>query len=177
MDGKELRQKITEVLPRIRRFAYSLTGTKADADDLLQATVLRLLERSVPGNVDLAKWAFRVCKNIWVDELRARNVRTRAATSGNIVDRESYDGQKSVMDKLVLSEINDALNQLPDEQRAVLVLVTVEGYSYADAADVLDTPVGTVMSRISRARATLNKLLNPESSAVVGSTIPSEKKT
>lgn len=162
MKSSALRQAIVELLPRLRRFAFALTGTRADADDLLQATVVRLLEKGVPEGVDLSRWSFRVCKNIWIDEIRSRNVRTLAAVSGKTGGENSVDGEKTVMDKIAFTEVTNAMSKLPDEQRAALSLVALEGFSYAEAADALDAPIGTIMSRIARARKSLVQALNPE---------------
>lgn len=166
MKSDALRQGIVELLPRLRRFAYALTGARADADDLLQATVERLLVKGAPDDVDLRKWAFRVCKNIWIDEIRARNVRTQAAVSGKIGGEERVDGEKAVMDKIAFSEVNEAMSKLPDEQRAALSLVALEAFSYAEAADALGAPIGTIMSRIARARKALAQSLSPETMAL-----------
>ncbi len=154
-----LRQGIVELLPRLRRYAYALTGARADADDLLQATVERLLNKGAPQEVNLDKWTFRVCKNIWIDEIRARNVRYLAAASGKVGGDERLDGERVIMDQIAFSEVNDAMRQLPDEQRAALSLIALEGFTYAEAAETLNAPIGTIMSRISRARKALINIL------------------
>lgn len=155
-----LRQDIIEALPRLRRFAYSLTGARHDADDLLQATVERLLERGVPKDASVPKWAFRVCRNIWIDEIRSRQVRTTAAASGKVGGEEKVDGERIVMDRVTFAQVNKAMATLPDEQRAALSLVALEGCSYAEAAEILGAPIGTIMSRIARARRALSEVLD-----------------
>jgi len=150
-----LRTELTRVLPDIRRFAYSLTGARADADDLLQATVERILDKGVPEDADMRKWSYRVAKNIWIDEIRSRRVRTRAVSEGKIDLNDRLDGERVALGSISLAEVNRAMDGLPDDQRAALALVAVEGLSYADAAEALDVPIGTVMSRISRARTAL----------------------
>lgn len=154
-----LRKDIVEALPSLRRFAYSLAGARADADDLVQTTVMRLLERGAPDDADVRKWAFRVCKNIWIDDRRARAVRLQAAASGALDGAGAADGERAAMGRLALDEAERALAALPAEQRAALTLVAVEGMTYAEAAEALDVPVGTIMSRISRARAALSEAL------------------
>lgn len=72
-----MKEELIHLAPMLRRFAYSLTGSAPDADDLLQNTLERLLSRDIPADVELAKWAFRVCRNIWIDEYRARKIRQR----------------------------------------------------------------------------------------------------
>lgn len=160
MNADALRQDIVEALPRLRRFAYSLTGARHDADDLLQATVERLLERGVPKDASVQKWAFRVCKNIWIDEIRARQVRRNAAESGKIGGETATDGERVVMEKVTFAQVNEAMAKLPDEQRAALSLVALEGLSYAEAAETLGAPIGTIMSRIARARRALSEALD-----------------
>ncbi len=152
------RQELMDELKGLKRFCLSLAGSEADADDLLQSTVERLLERGIPGDAHTARWAYRVCKNIWIDELRSREVRMRHATgvaqSGEALEiapsaEVQSDGERA------LAAVNEALGRLPEEQRMALTLVAVEGKSYAEAAEILDVPIGTIMSRIARARKQL----------------------
>ncbi len=145
------------VLPRLRRFAWSLTGNQHDADDLMQATVERALERSVPEDADVTRWMFKVCRNLWIDEVRSRDVRQRAAQAPELTEQPTVSGETTAIGELTLREVNAAMDALPEDQRAVVVLVTVEGLTYREAAEVLEMPIGTVMSRLSRARATLAK--------------------
>ncbi|MEM6606439.1 MAG: sigma-70 family RNA polymerase sigma factor [Pseudomonadota bacterium] len=147
----------------LKRFCVSLTGSEADADDLLQGTVERLLSRGVPADAHTARWAYRVCKNLWIDELRSREVRTRHATgviqAGEAVEvspsaEVQSEGERS------LAAVKNALAALPEEQRLSLTLVAVEGKSYAEAAEILEVPIGTIMSRIARARKQLVKAVD-----------------
>ncbi len=147
-------------LPRLRRFCFALTGAAHDADDLLQATVERVLQKPPPDDADLKKWMFRVCRNIWIDEIRARKVRR-----ADELNEEDYlpatGGEKETMDRLTLLEVNAAMAKLPDDYRAVLSLVALEGCSYKAASQALDIPVGTVMSRLARARRALADMIEP----------------
>lgn len=152
-------------LPRLRRFALSLTGNRHDGDDLMQATVERVLERGAPQNADLTPWMFKVCRNLWIDELRARGVRERAAQTPELAEQPTVSGEATAIGELALREVQAALAGLPEEQRAVVSLVAVEGLTYREAADVLDTPIGTIMSRLARARAALAARLTPEPDA------------
>lgn len=154
-DADVLRREILEAMQAIRRFAFALTGTRADADDLLQATVVRILERGAPDGADTRKWAFRVCKNLWIDELRARRVRRDAAQSADLRPEADLDGERAAVGAVALAETERAMAALPEDQRAALALVAIEGLTYAEAAEALQTPIGTIMSRISRARAAL----------------------
>ena len=125
----------------------------------MQTTVERALQRGWPQGVEPLAWLFKVCKNLWIDELRARAVRVRAAQTRELDEEPSISGEDVVHAELGLRAVEQALATLPTEQRAVLVLVAVEGLSYREAADVLDTPIGTVMSRLARARAALTERL------------------
>ncbi len=152
---KNRQQELVEVLPNIRRFAMSLTGSLADADDLLQSTVERLLARGVPDDAGMLQWGLRVCKNLWIDELRSQKVRRNASTEPAVVGEQVMDGERQLHGEMTLQEVQDVLHSMSDEHRSVLELVAVEGFSYKEAAAALDVPVGTVMSRLARARATL----------------------
>ncbi|MSP89047.1 MAG: sigma-70 family RNA polymerase sigma factor [Alphaproteobacteria bacterium] len=150
------RQELVALIPRLRRFARGLTGTAADADDLVQAACERALARSqqwTPGT-RLDSWVFRIVHTVWLDELRSRKVRAvdAAADPDAII---GDDGRARTEATLTLAAVRRFIAELPDEQRAVLLLVTVEGLAYKEAADALGVPVGTVMSRLSRARTAL----------------------
>ena len=147
-------------LPKLRRFAVSLTGNRPDADDLLQRTVERLLSRPIPDGAHLLKWSFRICRNLWIDEIRSRQVRNPVNVEEITPVLYSEDGERTVMNRLTLGDVDKAMSALPSEQREVISLIAVEGLSYADASDVLDVPIGTIMSRVSRARRNLSKLLH-----------------
>lgn len=146
--------ELFDLLPRLRRFCYALCGAAHDADDLLQSTVERLLIKPPPADADTAKWTFRVCKNLWFDELRSRKVRSADPIEPDM-ELAGPEGEKSMMERLVLKETNDAMANLPEDQRAVIALVALEGFTYQETAEALGIPIGTVMSRLSRARATL----------------------
>ncbi len=154
-----MKEQLTTLIPAIRRFAYSLTGSRDDADDLLQNTLMRVLDRDVPEDVELLKWCFRVCRNLWIDDYRARRTRLRAANDPQLWGDQVVDGASAIHDSIRLEEVNAALARLPHQQRAIISLVALEGLSYKDVASTLEIPLGTVMSRLSRARASLQQQL------------------
>jgi RNA polymerase sigma factor (sigma-70 family) len=154
-----MKQELTRLMPMIRRFAYSLTGSAHDADDLLQNTIERVLSRGVPEDVDLAKWAFRVCRNIWIDEYRSRKIRHNASQLPEL-EEPTVDGEDIVYQQITLREVSSAMDKLPDDQRSILALVAVQGMSYKEVAETLSIPMGTVMSRLARARVALHDYLN-----------------
>jgi RNA polymerase sigma-70 factor (ECF subfamily) len=153
--AEDFKHALLETLPQLRRFAHSLTCNRHDGDDLMQTTVERVLERGVPAGVALRPWMFKICKNLWIDNRRAYAVRVRAATRPELADEPVVSGEDVALRELTLREVERAMALLPEEQRLVLSLVAVEGLAYREAAEVLDTPIGTVMSRLARARAAL----------------------
>ena len=154
-----LRRDLSGLLPRLRRFARALARHREDADDLVQIGIERALTRAdqwQPGT-RLDSWIFRIMQNAWIDQLRAR---TRHAET--FVDEEQgADVGVSSMDAIVDGlTVRKAMAQLGDDQRAVVALVLVEGLPYKEAADVLGIPIGTLTSRLARARETLQALLS-----------------
>ena len=151
------RQKadLMEELTGLKRFSVSLTGDSHDADDLLQLTIERVLEKGMPADAHAGKWSYRVCRNLWLDELRARDVRTRHAKAELAGNGDLGVSTADGLSRLEFERASTALSGLPEEQRSVLLLVAVEGHSYAEVAGILDIPIGTVMSRVARARRSL----------------------
>lgn len=154
-----MRDQLMELLPALRRFAWSLTHSVHDADDLLQATVERLLSKGVPDDVDVAKWAFTVCRNLWIDEYRSRKVRQTVDVDPDLSDAGQVDGETDIHAQMELQQVMKAMKQLPEDQQIVLSMVSIQGLSYQNVAEAMDIPVGTVMSRVARARGKLCELL------------------
>ncbi|ABE53858.1 Sigma-70, region 4 type 2 [Shewanella denitrificans OS217] len=161
-----MKTELTLLLPALRRFAYSLTGTMPDADDLVQNTVVRLLKSPPPEGVPLAKWAFKICRNQWIDDYRSQKVRTLATDKPELQDENFTDGEAEMINDITLGEVNTAMNSLSDEQREVLSLIAVQGMSYSEAADILAIPTGTIMSRLARARANMVSFFNQKSGSM-----------
>ncbi|KMT65904.1 RNA polymerase sigma factor [Catenovulum maritimum] len=157
-----MKTELTLLVPMIRRFAFSLTGNQHDADDLLQNTVERVLAKGVPEDVDLNKWVFRVCRNLWIDEYRSRKVRQTAAESPELSQYSEVSAEHVMQQKLSLQQINTAMDVLPNDQRSIISLVAIQGMSYKEVAETLSVPLGTVMSRLARARASLSQCLKHE---------------
>ncbi|MCK6450900.1 MAG: RNA polymerase sigma factor [Alphaproteobacteria bacterium] len=154
------RSQLVALLPRLRRFARGLTGSVDRADDLVQAACERALARMeqwTPGT-RLDSWMFRIVRTIWIDELRARAVRERAHEQEDPGER-IFDGERHMETRLTVEAVRDAVAHLSPEQREILLLIAVEGVSYKEAAEIMDVPIGTVMSRLARARAALLKHL------------------
>lgn len=155
-----MNEQLMALLPALRRFAWSLTHSVHDADDLLQGTVERILRKGVPDDVELARWAFTVCRNLWIDEYRARRTRQNALRDPRLTASGHTDGERDIHSQMALEEVDRAMQRLPDDQRVVLGMVTVQGLPYRQVAEELDIPLGTVMSRLARARVRLVELLN-----------------
>ena len=154
-----LKEQLRELLPALRRFAISLCGNVADADDLLQSTLERLLSKGIPADVEVMPWAFKVCRNLWLDEHRARQVRERAAQRPELQQNSTDADETQMTNKLQLENVDAALHQLPHEQRTILALVAVQGLSYREAAAIIGVPTGTIMSRLARARSKLAHIM------------------
>jgi RNA polymerase sigma factor (sigma-70 family) len=154
-----MKQRLLELVPALRRFAYSLSNSVHDADDLLQNTVERLLTRPIPADASLEKWAYTVCRNLWIDECRSRKVRAAVSFEPELHDVVATEGEKDMVLKIELEQINAAMRELPEDQHIVLSMVAVQGLSYREVAEALQIPQGTVMSRLARARAKLAELV------------------
>jgi RNA polymerase sigma-70 factor (ECF subfamily) len=155
--GDRFGDQLIAVLPRLRRFARGLTGSAVEADDLVQAACERALARrhQFQEGTRFDSWMFRIVQTIWIDQIRAREVRRQDGDIGE--DRLGTDEPvRRVEARLALGEVRRAVDRLPPDQRAVLLLVTVDGLSYKEAAEVVQVPVGTVMSRLARARIALS---------------------
>jgi len=149
---------LSPLIPALRRYARSLMRNRWDADDLVQDCLERAISRwhQRRRGDDTRAWLFAILHNLAMTRL-ARAARHPATVS--IDEASTASVAPAASDPLAGRDILAALARLPDEQRAVLLLVTVEDLSYAQAAQVLGVPVGTVMSRLSRARDRLHTLL------------------
>ncbi len=161
MDSSQaVREGLIPLLPRLRRLARALAGQVADADDLVQIVLERALSRAAQWRPDAAldKWVFAIARNAWRDELRARS-RSQHLFVPEEAGDTTADGSSAPVQKL---ELAAAMAALAPDHREVVALVLVEGLSYSEAAELLEVPVGTVTSRLARARATLQTHLGNE---------------
>lgn len=161
-----MKERLLELIPALRRFAYSLSNSVHDADDLLQNTMERLLTRPIPADASIDKWAYTVCRNLWIDECRSRKVRSAVSFEPDLHDVVAAEGEKDMVLKIELEQINTAMQALPEDQHIVLSMVAVQGLSYKEVAEALQIPQGTVMSRLARARAKLAELVAPGAAAL-----------
>jgi RNA polymerase sigma-70 factor (ECF subfamily) len=156
----ELDEQLRELIPRLRRFAVSLTRNTSSADDLVQATLERAITRwgDKRPEGDLRAWLFSILYRQFLDA--QRRTRRYARMLDFFTGRE--DVQPSVERTVMAQSTLQAFDQLNTEQRALLLWVSVEGLSYKEVAEILDVPLGTVMSRLSRARQALRQLSDGE---------------
>jgi RNA polymerase sigma-70 factor (ECF subfamily) len=156
-----LRNQMVGLLPRLRRFALTLARDPDRADDLVQAACERALTRfdQLREGTRLDSWLYRIIYTQWIDKLRRKKTRSAKLIlltneSGSM--NPGTDAGNSLDTAL---DLQNALSTLPEEHQAALILVSVEGYSYAEAATVLEVPAGTVASRVARARKMLGRIL------------------
>lgn len=160
-DFKEL---IVEHIPRLRRYARSLMGSRAPADDLVQDTLERSWARRHlwRRGSDLRAWLFTIMHNIYVNQ--RRQYQPAAMLDGDAVEMATNVRPESAME---MRDLAKALAQLTPEYRVVVLLVGLEQMRYEDVAEILDVPLGTVMSRLSRGRERLRALMSGEAQPVL----------
>jgi RNA polymerase sigma-70 factor, ECF subfamily len=155
---EQLRAQLPEFLPRLRRFARALAKSPADADDVVQIAIEKALLRIDQWNAELKleSWLFGIVRNAWIDEVRSRTRRGALfvpAEQGENVGADTMEGEADML------SVQSAMARLPEEQRAAVALVLVEGLSYKEAAVAMAIPIGTLTSRLARGRETLQNLL------------------
>jgi RNA polymerase sigma-70 factor (ECF subfamily) len=150
-------ESIVELIPRLRRYARALAGDRTAADDLVQDTLERAWSKLhlYRRGTDLRAWLFTVMHNVYVNQ-------RRAARPSSPLDEEMPELAQPARetDGLVLRDLDAAIRRLPADQREVLLLVALEDMSYAEASQALEIPIGTVMSRLARARERLREMLS-----------------
>lgn len=154
-------RELLTLLPRLRRFARSLTRDAADADDLCQVALERALkarDQWQPGT-RLDAWMLRIMRNCWIDEVRARTRRAQTFAPEEAGMAVGSDGHEDIERNMEMHDVDRAMAELPDEQREVIALVLIEGLAYREAAEILEIPMGTLTSRLTRGRQALAKRL------------------
>ena len=160
--SEEMKAELVALVPRLRRFAYALCGDRGEGDDLVQTACVKALSRLgqfEPGT-RFDSWMFRIVQTTFLDERRSARHRTTTADMDAVAARSDEGAAAGLPEqRLLLARVRGEIAALPAEQRAVMALVAIEGYSYKEAAEALGTPVGTVMSRLARARQRLMPLV------------------
>ncbi len=157
-----IHQEMIGLLPRLRRFAYGLSGSLDEANELVQSTCERALshlDQWQPGT-RLDSWMYRILYSIRINKLHAEKLRTSKLDAGDLDDRIGGDSAREIEAKLTLEAVRQFIWKLPEEQRTVLLLVVVEGASYKEASDLLGIPIGTVTSRLARARTAIKEFVD-----------------
>jgi RNA polymerase sigma-70 factor (ECF subfamily) len=154
----DIRQQMVALLPRLRRFAFTQTGSPDAADELVQAACARALGRLhqfTPGT-RLDSWMFRIIQTTWIDSKRREHRRPQAGAPA-VLEALPFDARihEQAEARAALAVVRAEVAKLPEEQRLALALVAIDGRSYQEAADILEVPIGTVMSRLARARRKL----------------------
>lgn len=159
LNHDEVMQGIAAELPRLWRYGLLLSRNRDTAEDLVQATCLRALERAEqfqPGT-RLDRWLIAIMHSVWLNQIRAQKVRQ----GQGLVDAETvlvFDGLKQTETNILATQVLRKVQSLPEPQREAVYLVYVEGLTYAEAADMLGVPIGTIMSRLAAARSKLEGL-------------------
>jgi RNA polymerase sigma-70 factor (ECF subfamily) len=155
----DIRLHMVSFLPRLRRFAHSLTRDQERSEDLVQETCVRALARLDQWRPDtrLDSWMYRIALNLWIDQVRAEIVKGEVIDIAAAGDISGCDGRVVTESRLSLLELRKQIALLPADQRALLGLVCMDGLSYKEAAQALESPEGTIMSRLARARRALNE--------------------
>lgn len=151
-----MRDGLPKIYPRLWRYGLVLSGDPTVAEDLAQTTALRALEKSsgyTPGT-RLDRWLMTMLHRLWLNERRSAAVR-RAGGLVSVDDIDIPDGSADTETNILAREVFAKVMKLPEAQRGTVVLVYVEGFSYREASEFLDVPIGTVMSRLAGARKTL----------------------
>lgn len=152
---------LLELVPRLRRFARALARDRADADDLVQAALERALKARhqwTPGT-RLDAWMMKIARNCWIDETRARSRRAQTFVAEEAGAGIGSEAHREIELKAELSDVERAMATLPEEQREAIAFVLIEGFGYREAADLLDIPIGTLTSRLTRGRQALVRML------------------
>jgi len=151
--------ELVENIECLRKFAIRLTGNMTDAEDLVQATVLRALEKKhlFQTGTDLLKWTSKIMFNLFVTDYRRKTKFETQYDPESIIERQSIDATQER--ELELSRVREAMKQLSPEHRKILVLVCIKGLKYKEVSNYLHIPVGTVRSRLARARDNLQYIM------------------
>lgn len=159
--GTATQDQMIALLPRLRRFCLAITGKAEDADDLAQSTVERALVSlgQWQAGTRLDSWMFKIAQNHWIDTVRSRSRRGTAVDLDAIADVTGEDGRAVMESRSMIECTRKAMLQLPEEQRLLVALVLIDGQSYKEASAMLDIPIGTVMSRLARARRSLETMV------------------
>lgn len=172
-DKERFREEALPLLDSLYGAALRMTRNQADAEDVVQETMLRAYRafRTFEPGTNLKAWLFRILTNAYINTYRKRQREPQKVSADEVEEFDLYQELKDhdpqygetpesiVLDSLVDSDILEAIEELPEQFRLAVVLSDVEGFSYAEMAEIMDVPMGTVMSRLHRGRKALQKRL------------------
>ncbi len=157
---KNFESQLIQLIPRLRRYARALTSSAHGSDDLVQDTLERALKKKSlwRSDTELRPWLFTIMHNVFINTVRSHNRQPPM----DALDENICDQAMSPEALQIAQQLKHYVNDLPDEQKEVFLLVSLEGFSYSEVADIMKIPIGTVMSRLSRARSRLRQQITTQ---------------
>ena len=157
----EFGRQLVALLPNLRRFALSITRSRDSADDLVQVTCEKAIaaRASFVVGTRLDAWLFRIMRNAWIDLVRRNKTQGETVELDDQLELIATDGVTIADTALMLRAVSSVIETLSVEHSEVVLLICVEELSYQEAAEILDIPIGTIMSRLARARCLISKAL------------------
>ena len=160
-----IKKKLLEMVPQLRRYAYGLTGSVDKGDDLLQDSIVKILSMNKNMNhiENLSAYFYKIISNDWKDKLKKRNIESLDIDNfSNTLQSNNNDIVDEIDLKRKNKKIHELINQLTDNLKSTFLLATIEEKSYKEISEILEIPLGTVMSRLNEARKKLKDLLNKD---------------
>lgn len=156
--NREFSSQVEDEMPHVWRFALRLSGSTEDAEELLQKTMLRALQKrsQYKSSTHLRSWLFSISHSIWKNDLRAKSIRKNVDFNTPKIEQALGTTNDAETNQL-FQQVIHRVNELPEAQRTVMILVAIQGFSYQETSDILELPIGTVMSRLARARITIGQ--------------------
>lgn len=160
-----IKKKLLEMVPQLRRYAYGLTGSIDKGDDLLQDSIVKILSMNKNTNhiENLGAYFYKIISNDWKDKLKKRNIESLDIDNfSNTLQSDNNDIVEEIDLKRKNKKIHELINQLTDNLKSTFLLATIEEKSYKEISEILEIPLGTVMSRLNEARKKLKDLINKD---------------
>lgn len=160
-----IKKKLLEMVPQLRRYAYGLTGSIDKGDDLLQDSIVKILSMNKNMNhiENLSAYFYKIISNDWKDKLKKRNIESLDIDNfSNTLQSNNNDIVEEIDLKRKNKKIHELINQLTDNLKSTFLLATIEEKSYKEISEILEIPLGTVMSRLNEARKKLKDLINKD---------------
>ena len=158
------KKKLLKMIPKLRRYAYSLTGSADRGDDLLQDSIVKILSIQNESSIEnFNAYFYKIISNAWNDTLKKKYLNTTPIDEySNYIPSQDIDIQENIETRQQSKNLHAIINQLSDNLKTTFLLSTVEEKSYKEISEILNIPLGTVMSRLNEARKQLKKLVDKE---------------